>query len=91
LQLSALIREETVMPQAVQLHRFSVRARHVDIHHARSINEASFEAAAVAYVEDFHPAMTDDHEINVIVREMDTGSEHCFRIDLDSGEAAPCG
>jgi len=35
--------------------------------------------------------MTDEHEISVIVREVGTGHEHCFRIDLDSGEAAPCG
>jgi hypothetical protein len=35
--------------------------------------------------------MTDDHEISVIVREVQTGHEHCFRIDLDSGETAPCG
>ena len=70
---------------------FSVHARHVDAHHARVVEEASFEAAAVAYVEDFHPAMTEDHQISVIVREVGTGHEHCFRIDLDSGDAQPCG
>ncbi len=69
---------------------FSVHARHLDAHHARTVQEASFEAAAVAYVEDFHPPITEDHEISVIVREVVTGREHCFRLDLDSGKAQPC-
>lgn len=70
---------------------FSVRARDVDSHHARTLEETSFEAAAAAYVEDFHPPVGDRDDISVIVREVDTGHEHCFRIDLGTGEAAPCG
>ena len=72
--------------------RFSVRARHIDGHHARIVEEASFEAAAVAYVEDFSLATDDDdHEISVVVRDLEDGHEHCFRIDLETGETAPCG
>ncbi len=78
-------------PDPTQPRRFSVHARHVDAHHARVLEEASFEAAAVAFIEAFHPPMTDAHEISVIVRELGTGHEHCFRIDLDTGAAAPCG
>ena len=75
------------MPQAVEsLRRFSVHARHVDRHHARVVEEASYEAAAVAYVEDFHPPVGDAREISVIVRDLDDGHERCFWIDLDSGE-----
>jgi hypothetical protein len=76
---------------AGDIRKFSVHARHVDSHHARMLEEKSFEAAAVAYVEDFHPSLNDEHEISVVVREVDTGHEHCFRIDLDSGETASCG
>lgn len=77
---------------AGETRQFRVHARHVDGHHARLLEEASFEAAAVAYLEDFHPPVGgDDDEISVIVREVGTGHEHCFRIDLDSGETAPCG
>ena len=76
---------------ACETRQFSVHARHVDGHHARVLEEASFEAAAVAYVEDFHAVVGDDNAISVIVREVETGHEHCFRIDLGSGEAAPCG
>lgn len=55
---------------AGETRQFSVHARHVDNHHARILEEASFEAAAVAYVEDFHPPMTEEREISVIVREV---------------------
>jgi hypothetical protein len=78
------------MAQAQETRRFSVHARHIEAHHARVLEETSFEAAAVAYVEDLH-ALGDGPEISIIVREVESGHEHCFRIDLDSGETAPCG
>ena len=75
--------------------RFSVRARHEDGRHARVLEEASFEAAAVAYLEDLPGAAAegddDDDEISVIVRDIDSGHEHCFRVDLGKGKTAPCG
>jgi hypothetical protein len=80
------------MPEVAETRRFSVRARHVDSQHARVVDEASCEAAAVAYLEDFSFASDDDdNEIRVIVRDLEDGREHCFRIDLDTGETAPCG
>ncbi len=39
-----------------ETRQFSVQARHVDNHQARLVEEASFEAAAVAYVGDFPSA-----------------------------------
>jgi hypothetical protein len=75
---------------AHQTRQFSVHVRHMDSHHARLLEEASFEAAAVAFVDDFHPPLGDEHAISVIVREVETGHEHCFRIDLDTGETLPC-
>jgi hypothetical protein len=71
--------------------RFSVHARHAGPHHARVVHEPSYEAAAIAYVEDLAIAPDDDGEISVVVRDLDTGGEHCFRIDLETGETAPCG
>jgi len=70
--------------------RFRVRARHVDFHHARLVEEPTFEAAAIAYVEDFPLTVDAGPDISVIVRDVDTGQEHCFRIDLETGETAPC-
>ena len=79
------------MPQASSDRRFSVRARHVSDHHAKLFSEPSFEAAAIAFVEDLPLTVDETPEIRVIVRDLDSGHEHCFRVDLDSGDAAPCG
>ena len=70
---------------------FRVHARHVDRHHAHLVTETSFEAAAVAYLEDYPHAPDEDHAISIVVHELASGHEHCFRIDLDTGETAPCG
>ncbi|WP_158916157.1 DUF5961 family protein [Caulobacter sp. S45] len=70
--------------------RFSVHARHVERHHARIVAELSFEAAAVAYVEDFPLATDGDEALSVVVRDLESGREHCFRVDLETGETAPC-
>lgn len=79
------------MTQArAETRQFSVRARHVDSHHARVLKETSFEAAAVAYLEDFPQAPDGGHDVSVIVQDMASGLQHCFRVDLDTGEAEPC-
>jgi hypothetical protein len=78
------------MPAAANDRQFRVHARHLDRHHARTVSERSFEAAAVAYVEDLH-ALGDEPEISVIVLEVVSGHEQCFTIDLGTGEAEPCG
>jgi hypothetical protein len=79
------------MPQPVESpRRFSVHVSQAERTRARIVEESSFEAAAIAYLEDFHPTVDEDHEIRIIVRDLDEGGEHCFRIDLDSGETAPC-
>ena len=71
---------------------FRVHAGHVDNHHARLVEESSFEAAAVAYLEGFDLAAAGgDEDIRVIVHDVGTGHEHCFRVDMTSGETAPCG
>lgn len=82
------------MTHAVEnTRRFRVHARDVDSHHAHLIEEVSFEAAAVAYLERFDLAapISDDPDIRVIVHEVGTSHEHCFKINLDTGEPSPCG
>lgn len=68
---------------------FTVRAHHG--HHARPIDEPSPEAAALAYLEAFAHDADEDQTVAVIVRDDDTGREQCFRVDLSTGETAPCG
>ncbi|HEY2051118.1 MAG TPA: DUF5961 family protein [Caulobacteraceae bacterium] len=69
---------------------FRVHSRHQTRAHARILAEVSFEAAAVAFVEHFAPAPDEGTEIAIHVLELDTGVEHCFRIDLETGATAPC-
>lgn len=78
------------MPAQVADRHFRVHARHIDGHHARTLHEKSFEAAAIAYLEDLHPP-GHETEVSVIVHEIETGHEHCFRVDLETGETAACG
>lgn len=70
---------------------YRVHARHDDGHRGHVIDAVSFEDAAVAFVELWHPPVDADGDVSVIVRQTTSGQEHCFRIDLDNGEAAPCG
>ena len=78
---------------AAETRRFRVHARHIDGHHSRLLEETSFEAAAVAYLEDFdlQASVGDDDEMRIIVHEVQTGHEHCFKVNLDSGATSPCG
>ena len=80
------------MPDPDQsLRLYSVHARHDGRRHARVLEEATFEAAAVAYAEDLAEAAEDGGEISLIVRDLADGREHCFTIDLGTGETEPCG
>jgi hypothetical protein len=79
------------MTSTTSLRRFRVHAGHLDRHHAVFVEEASFEAAVVAYVED-HPAMAGaDEEVRVIVHDVANGHEHCFVVDLSAGRTSSCG
>ena len=73
---------------------FRVHARHIEDPHASPhpcvLSEASFEAAAVAYLEGWAHAPGEDSTVSVIVRDLASGHEHCFRLDLETGAAAPC-
>lgn len=68
-------------------HSYSVRPRD-SIGPVRIFEEPGAEAAAAAFLEDWATA---EDEATVIVRELDTGREHCFRIDLHTGDTQPCG
>jgi hypothetical protein len=73
------------------LRHYRIHAGHVDRHHAVHVEEASFEAAVIAFVED-HPAEAETgDEMRVIVHDVASGHEHCFRVDLSTGETSSCG
>ena len=69
---------------------FRVYPRHHGGAHGRVLAEVSFEAAAAAFVEDIAPAPDAGDDIVIHVLDLDSGLEHCFRIDLETGAASPC-
>ncbi len=56
----------------------------------RSVEGDSFEAAALAYLEECHPPADAEGEVVVIVRDQAGGGEQCFRIEVATGRAEPC-
>ena len=79
------------MTVTTEIHRYRVHPRDLEGAAVRVLEETSFEAAAVAYAEDFGYVTDEANELKIVVRDLDNGHEHCFRIDLESGDAAPCG
>lgn len=71
------------------MREFVVHAQHLERHEARRVREASFEAAAVAYVETWADSGT-GADLVLVVRDLHDGRQHCFRIDLESGLVGPC-
>jgi hypothetical protein len=70
---------------------FQVYAAHDGRNHSHDVEGRSYEDAALAFVEEWRPAADAEGEVQIIVRDADSGREQCFRIDLFSGDAEPCG
>lgn len=79
------------MTQTTNLQRqFCVRGVAETATRAHMVEGLSFEDAALHFVEDHHPVADADDEVSLYVEDMETGERQCFRIDLESGETAPC-
>ena len=50
----------------------------------------SFEDAALAFVEARHLEPDGGDEVALMVADVETGEQQCFRVDLASGDTAPC-
>ncbi|MES2032987.1 MAG: DUF5961 family protein [Pseudomonadota bacterium] len=73
-----------------ETQRYSVHAADEGRGRSHTVEGTSFEDAAFAFVERWAPAPDADGDVAVIVQDIESGARHCFRIDLGSGEAAPC-
>jgi hypothetical protein len=82
--------EEEIAAVTPARRRFRVYPRYQAGEHARVFAEASFEAAAIAFIDDYAPAHDAGGEIAVHVLDLDSGLEHCFRIDLETCATEPC-
>jgi hypothetical protein len=76
-------------PDTATPRRFAVHGLAEPAARAHVVEGASFEDAALQFVEDWRPAAEDD-ELSLIVEDCQTGERQCFRIDLETGETAPC-
>lgn len=76
--------------EATLQRRFAVRGASEPPACGRIVEGVSFEDAALHFVEDEHPAADADDEVSVHVEDCETGERQCLRIDLATGEAAPC-
>jgi hypothetical protein len=80
------------MTSATPSSRFVAHARGEPRHSEHVVPEAaSFEDAALRFTEHWSPAPDADGEVSVIVTDYATGEQQCFVVDLDAGEAEPCG
>ncbi|MDB5445990.1 MAG: hypothetical protein JWQ97_1307 [Phenylobacterium sp.] len=69
---------------------FSVHGHAEAPSRGRLVEGSSFIDAALGFVEEFHPAPEVEDAVSLIVEDCATGERQCFRIDLATGEAAPC-
>jgi hypothetical protein len=75
--------------QAVE-HRFYAHASGEGSGRGHLVKEAeSFEDAAIRFAEDRLDA-EEDGQVKVIVRDAQTGEQHCFCVDVGEETAEPC-
>jgi hypothetical protein len=79
-----------VAAEALLRRRFSVHA--VDETPSRSelVEGLTFEDAALAFVEVRHLEPDGRHDVSLLVEDCESGERQCFRVDLETGETAPC-
>jgi hypothetical protein len=70
--------------------RFSVHGVEEAPSRAHLVDGVSFEDAALHFVEDQHLEPDGGPDVSLLVEDCDTGERQCFRIDLATGETAPC-
>jgi len=58
-------------------------------HRAHAVSADTAEAAAIGFVETWHPGFDRDGEVAVVVRDPGDGRETCLRVDM-GGDVEPC-
>jgi hypothetical protein len=72
------------------LRQFTARVQTESRQHTYAVEGASFEDAVFEFVDCRRPQADEAGEVAVLVTDSQTGEQHCFRLDLDSGEAERC-
>jgi hypothetical protein len=77
------------MPATALRRRYSVHGTEEVPSRGHLVEGTTFEDAALHFLEACQPESEGD-EVSLIVEDCDTGERQCFRIDLATGETAPC-
>ena len=77
-------------PDAIPQRRFSVHGVEDAPGRCLLVEGLSFEDAALHFVEHRHLEADGQGDVSLLVEDCDTGERQCFRVDLATGEAAPC-
>jgi len=77
------------MPKS-KSRRFAVHAASEDRARGHTVEAASFEAAALEFLDAWHPHLDADGDVTLVVTDCESGREHCLRVDSGTGETAPC-
>lgn len=78
------------MPETADTPRFYAHASSEGSGRGHLVKDAvSFEDAAIRFAEDRLDAAADG-EVRVIVRDPETGEQHCFCVDVGDETAEPC-
>jgi hypothetical protein len=80
------------MPTTQAERVFSVHGVDEAPSRGRQVTAAGFEAAAMAFLEAHHVEADPETgwEVALMVEDCESGERQCFRIDLGTGETAPC-
>jgi hypothetical protein len=70
--------------------RYCAYTAHDGRAHGHVVEAEGFAQAAMSFIEVWHPAPDDGHEVTVIVLDQGTGEQQCFVVDLGAGELEPC-
>ena len=76
-------------PTSTLERAFSVHGIEEAPSRGQRVEAINFQDAALAYLEAHHP-QDDADEVSLMIEDCETGERQCFRVDLESGEAAPC-
>jgi len=69
--------------------RFCVHDVQEAVSRAHLVEGLNFEDAALHFIESYHPP-AESAEVSLHVEDLETGERQCLRVDLESGDTAPC-
>ncbi|THD79438.1 MAG: hypothetical protein E7812_10250 [Phenylobacterium sp.] len=75
-----------------QLERsFSVHGVEEAPSRSRRVEAINFQDAALAFLDAYHAEPeAEGEELSLMIEDCETGERQCFRIDVATGDAAPC-